>query len=332
MPNADDIRWFKEQFHTEIEAALPGTPFSLDMLTALACQETGSIWPVLRKRDLSVTRILELCVGDSRDGNSKPPRRAFPATKAQLLNVTGGQKMFELARQALVDMSKFIPGFTSSAKNPAKFCHGFGIFQLDLQFFRVDSEYFLEKRYANFSVCLKKCLDELTLKMNAIGFQGRTSLTDMEQAFVAIAYNIGPGNFKAKKELRQGFKPRNGKFYGEAFFDFLQLSKTIAVEGQVSVPLPAHGPVEAMGQLFEVDVRDAPLRLRSEPKIDSKNPAGNVIAHLPDGQVVQAVNSNKINGFLEVETNLLGAHLHGFAFATLLKPTPETDVVASVEP
>jgi hypothetical protein len=98
------------------------------MLTALACQETGSIWPILRKRDLSVPRILELCVGDSRDGNSKPPRRAFPATKAQLLNVTGGQEMFELARQALVDMSKFIPGFTSSAKNPTKFCHGFGIF------------------------------------------------------------------------------------------------------------------------------------------------------------------------------------------------------------
>jgi hypothetical protein len=54
MPNADDIRWFKEQFHTESEAALRGTPFSLDMLTALACQETGSIWPILRKRDLSV--------------------------------------------------------------------------------------------------------------------------------------------------------------------------------------------------------------------------------------------------------------------------------------
>lgn len=329
MPNAEDIRWFKDHFHTEIDAVLRGTPFSLDMLTALACQETGSIWPILRKRNLSVPRILELCVGDSRDGSSKPPRKAFPATKAQLLSAPNGQKMFEVARQALVDMAEFIPGFSSSAKNPTKICHGFGIFQLDLQFYRDDPEYFLEKRYSNFSECLKKCLGELKLKMNGIGFRGRTSLSDLEQAFVAIAYNIGPGNFKASKGLRQGFRPPNGKFYGEAFFDFLLLSKTVAVEGHSAAPLPAPepinpplppNPVEATGGLFEVDVRDAPLRLRSEPKIDNKNPTSNVIAHLPDGQIVQAVTNNQINGFLEVETSLSGARLHGFAFATLLTP------------
>ena len=49
MANAEDIQWFKEQFHAEIEAKVAETVFDLDMLTAIACQETGEIWPVLRK-------------------------------------------------------------------------------------------------------------------------------------------------------------------------------------------------------------------------------------------------------------------------------------------
>jgi hypothetical protein len=67
MPNAKDILWFKQQFRTEIEAAVHGTPFTLDMLAAVACQETGHIWSTLRKTDLSLDRILELCVGDTID-------------------------------------------------------------------------------------------------------------------------------------------------------------------------------------------------------------------------------------------------------------------------
>jgi hypothetical protein len=54
MPNTDDMRWFKQQFHDKISAALTGTPYSLDFMTALACQEAGEVWPILRKQNLSV--------------------------------------------------------------------------------------------------------------------------------------------------------------------------------------------------------------------------------------------------------------------------------------
>ena len=87
MPNADDIRWFKQQFQSSIEGVLQGTPFSVDMVTAVACQETGFIWQVLRKRQLSVQRILELCVGDTID--AKPGgggRKPFPKNKADLIS------------------------------------------------------------------------------------------------------------------------------------------------------------------------------------------------------------------------------------------------------
>ena len=59
MPNAQDIRWFKNEFQPRIEAALAGTPFSVDMIVAVACQETGGIWPILRRKGLSTQRILE---------------------------------------------------------------------------------------------------------------------------------------------------------------------------------------------------------------------------------------------------------------------------------
>jgi hypothetical protein len=141
--------------------------------------------------------------------------------------------------------------------------------------------------------------------------------------------------------LRQGFRPPGGKFYGEQIFEFIRLSKTVAIDGiPPAVPAPAPGEaavpppteVEATGRLFQVDVRETPLRLRSEPKIDKDNPTANVIARLPDGHIVQAVSNKKTNGFLEVETSLLGAHFRGFASAEFLKPAPGVEEVPVLQP
>ena len=46
MANAADILWFKTQYSAAITQAVQGTPFDVDMLTAVACQETGSLWGV----------------------------------------------------------------------------------------------------------------------------------------------------------------------------------------------------------------------------------------------------------------------------------------------
>lgn len=335
MPSADDILWFKQQFQSNLELAVQGTPFSIDMLTAIACQETGYIWQTLRKRQLSVKRILELCVGDTIDEKIDPKtgknkgRSAFPRNKARLLAVPNGQQMFDIARQALVDMAQFIGGYQGVAAKANKFCHGFGIFQYDLQHFLNDPNYFLQKQYTDFDICVGKCITELRSAMERIGWQNKTALTELEMAGVAIAYNTG--GYNPGKGLKQGYRPEGGKYYGEQFFDFLRLSKTVTTgnNNPSSVTSPASGnaiissptPVAASGQLYEVDVKKDHLNLRSEPIIDENNPASNVTAKLPDGQIVQAVTNKKVNGFLEVETNLLGAHHRGFAFAKYLKPT-----------
>jgi hypothetical protein len=224
MPDADAIRWFKEQFQGMIGAAIQNTPFSLDMITAIACQETGDVWSILYKKQLAVNRLLELCVGDTLDGSGG--RKAFPTSRGALESVSRGREMFEIARQALVDMAQYVPGYKSVAAKPDKFCHAFGIFQYDLQYFHDDPDYFLLKGYANFNTCLTKCLGELNEAMKGIGLEGQTPLTDYEMACIGIAYNIGPGNFSEKKGLEQGYF--DGKdHYGEALFRYLNLSKKV---------------------------------------------------------------------------------------------------------
>jgi len=305
MPTKDDMRWFKQQFHEQINAAIEGTPYSLDFMTALACQETGEVWPILRKKNLSVDRILELCVGDTIDGRS-----AFPRSRDELESAPNGKKMFDIARAALVDMAQFIPSYQGVAAKPNKFCHGFGIFQYDIQFFKnEDPDYFLERRYTSFDASLGKALSELQSAAKKIGLH-KPALTDLEKTFVAIAYNTG--GFKPSLGLKQGFKSDDGKFYGEQVFGFIEQSKTVPVDDagpQPTAPDPA-------GTRYKVTSTD-PLRLRKEAAIDPTN--ANVLTRLPNGQVVTATTNQAVNGFLEVETDFEGKHFKGFASAQFLE-------------
>jgi hypothetical protein len=317
MPTKDDMRWFKQQFREKMKADLEGTPFSTDFMTALACQETGEIWPILRKKNLSLDRIVELCVGDTIDFNpaTGKGRKAFPRNKAALVAVPNGQKMFDVARQALVDMAQFITSYKGAASNPNKFCHGFGIFQFDLQFFKSghpesDPDYFLERQYTDFNVCLRKALTELRSAAKKIGLQNKPTLTDLEMVHVAIAYNTG--GFNPAKDLKQGFKPKGGKFYGEQVFEFLKTAKTVSVEGGGPTPTTPAGTHRVTS--------NTPLRLRSEPVKDENNPDSNVKAKLPKGQIVRAITMQPVNGFLEIETNFEGQQLKGFASAQFLQP------------
>lgn len=335
MPNADDIRWFKERFEARIRPALTGTPIGVDLIVALACQETGEVWPVLRHKNLSEQTVLALCVGDTLDADRG--RRAFPQTKADLVAAPRGDAMFAIARQALVDMAQHITAYRPAATKPNKFCHGFGLFQRDLQFFRVDPDYFLQRKYERFEDTLGQCLGELKRGLNQLGLQHRDALTDMESASVAIAYNTG--RFKPEKGLKQGHF--NGtKFYGEAIFDFIRLSKTVAIAPQSpTLPTPSPGeaivapptPVAAQGRFFKVETRVSTLRLRREPKI-SAPPTANVIGELPDGHPVRAITGKAVNGFMEVETSLKGALLRGFASTQFLKADPTREEIPVVQP
>lgn len=335
MPTAEDVRWFKEQFQSPIAAAIAGTPFDVDMLVAIACQETGHIWSTLRRKNMPTVQILAVCVGDTLDDTAG--RSAFPRNKAELIAAPKGQQMFDIARKALVDMAAHIAGFAKVAANPNKFCRGYGVFQRDLQFFKVDPDYFLQRRYETFEETLAQCLGELKRGLRKLGFENKTRLSDMEFAFVAIAYNTG--GFKPSKGLKQGHF--NGKtFYGEQVFEFVRLAHTVAgpgTEAVIAPPpsgmaiMPPPTPVAAQGALFRVQTLEAPLRVRSDPRI-SEPPGKNVVAHLPDGHLVRAVTGKVVNGFLAIETSLSGANVQGFCSRKLLVPVAGTAEIPVMVP
>lgn len=339
MPTRDDIGWFKREFGPEIRRHVRATPFTVDMLTAIACQETGYIWSTLRKKGLATPDVLRLCVGDSIDAKSDGSgRRAFPRRKADLIARNRGSDMFAVGRQALLDMSQHIAGYGSAARNQSKFCRGYGIFQYDLQHFATDPDYFLQQRYADFGHSLDKCIGELKAALARVGLAGRSTLTEGEMAAVAIAYNRG--SYNPAKGLKQGhFDGR--RYYGEHFVDFLRLAKTVAEPaGQPEIPEPAPGeailspptPVAAAGERYVVDTRASDLRVRSEPKIDTRRPRRNVIADLPDGHAIRAVTGQATNGFLEIETNLRGALIRGFASTKFMKKVRSVPAAAAAAP
>ena len=82
MPIREHFQWFKTTFHSLIEPALAGTPFSVDLIAAIAAQETGHIWGPLHNT-LPLDTLLEICVGDTLDADKG--RRAFPKTKDDLV-------------------------------------------------------------------------------------------------------------------------------------------------------------------------------------------------------------------------------------------------------
>lgn len=326
MAILDDIRWFKSNFGARIAAGIAGTPFDVDMLTAIACQETGSLWGVMRhKAGLTPDKIAALCCGDTLDANKG--RSAFPRNKADLVapSVARGQDMFNIARAALLAMADQVPGYEFARTNQAKFCHGFGVFQYDLQFFLTNPSYFLNREYENFDKSLARAIGELKRGLTKLGLQGRTSITDDDFCKVAIVYNTG--GFDPSRGLRQGH--RDGDvFYGQAIQNFLVKARQVATPTAPAAvppapagtaPLPPANELTATGPRFIVDTQIDPLRLRKEAKV-SNPPTANIRAEIPDGTPVRAITGTPVNGFMEIEVELGGEVLRGFASAKFLVP------------
>jgi hypothetical protein len=287
MSIQDDIVWFKDQFQSDILAAIDNTPFRLELLVAIALQETGYLWRNIYKRE-SVARTLELCVGDT---IGAPDRTAFPVDRAALEAKPKGKEMFQVARQALEDIALYNNDFKVAARNPDRFCRGFGIFQYDLQFFLTDPDYFLEKQWYEFDQSLARCVEELNSKLISTYGRNKTSLTDKEMVYVAIAYNRGRADLS--KDFKQGHKDSSGKYYGEYIWEYLQLAK-----GNSSST-----------QQYRVNARSG-LRLRSGPGTNF-----DTIELLPLGRLVFV--GKRQGDWVEVDLQGDGV-IDGFAFASYL--------------
>lgn len=328
MPNSGDIKWFKNQFGATITQALGGTPFDLDMLVAIACQETGYIWGPLRRSGMPVPEILQLCVGDTLDR-----KKTFPKNRADLLRVPGGKEMFASARAALIKMSQHVKGYSGAASNPEKFCKGFGIFQYDMQFFSPATTAYFMGGYADFPTSLARCIQELGSAMKRAKVSTNGPLTDMQKAAVAIAYNSG--GYDPKLGLAQGHQSGDGSFYGQNFYNYLQLAHTVSSDpatipvslanGETVLPPATSAAVKLP---YVVSTQGGLLNVRSTP-VEQDDPS-NVIRGLPNGHPVSVLSATPTNRYLAIETNLQGAFVAGWAAKKFLAPAPQNSVIEAL--
>jgi hypothetical protein len=217
---AEAIGWFKNNFGQEIDEAVQGTPFDSDLIAGIGFQETGYLWRRLIDT-LPPEEILKLCVGDTLDA---PNRDAFPRTKADLINHDRGEEMFDIARAALQAIGAHDESYGKVARNhPDKFCHGYGVFQYDIQFFKDDPEFFLQKKWYNFKACVTKLVNELKEALTRMGWSNKTSLSDDDKVYLAIAYNAG--HVDPSGGFNQGYKSDDGRYYGENIAAFLAVAK-----------------------------------------------------------------------------------------------------------
>ncbi|SKA84546.1 hypothetical protein SAMN02745166_01028 [Prosthecobacter debontii] len=331
MSTIKAIQWFKQTFYKELTESVKDTPFSADQLCAIAYQETGYIWAGIRESH-SHDEIFKLCTGDTIDA---PGRSAFPKTRKDLESWTGGTQMFQVARQALVDVGSVRKEFANIAKKyPSKFCHGFGIFQYDIQFFKKDPQWFLQRKWTSFAECRAHVIKELKEALKRQGWQSKTVLTDTEKVHVCIAYNRGKSDLA--KGFRQGhYNKEEKRYYGEYIHEYLTIAKNIPAPSPAN-PVPAPSPhvilppptsVEPSGNLYQVDVSaGSSLNVRRTPEIPQLKPESNIVVKLPGSHVVKHLGGKKSADFWEIETSLNGAYIRGFASPKYLKSAPSLEI------
>ncbi len=149
-------RWMKANFGPALDAAVVDTPFRVDLLCAMVCQETAYFW-VSFIDSLPPSTIVERCVLDATGDypGTEGDRSAFPVNAAKFRAKYGDAFTAMLIEEA--NKTRALRNYS-----PKSWLYkGYGIFQYDLQFVQPDEAFFREKQWYSFDTCLAKAMGEL---------------------------------------------------------------------------------------------------------------------------------------------------------------------------
>ena len=149
--------WMKGNFGNRITEGAAGTPFSVDIICGIACQETAYFW-LSFINSLSVDEVLARCVLDASGDFPGTERSAFPRNTDAFRNRFGDEFTEMLISEA--NQTRHLRGF-----GPKQWVYkGYGIYQYDLQYVIEDEEFFRQKQWYQFEECFKRLLQELKAK------------------------------------------------------------------------------------------------------------------------------------------------------------------------
>lgn len=152
-------QWLELHYGAACAKAVEGTPFTKELLYAIACQETA-IYFYDWTKDHSPDEVLGRCVFDA-SGDANGTRNAFPKNTAAFIERYGGELADMLIAEA--NKSRAMRGY-----GPKQWVYaGYGLFQYDLQHILTDETFFREKQWYQMDHCLDKVMSELNNKWAA---------------------------------------------------------------------------------------------------------------------------------------------------------------------
>lgn len=169
--------WLKQNFEVQIKECIQNTPWTVELVCAIFCQETASKL-LLWMDHYSAETILQRCVFDASGDFPGTHRSAFPRNAKEFQQTYGLSITTMLINQA--NMQRAMPQHDApKGYSAADYLYkGYGIFQYDLQNIKKDPEFFLFKKWYNFSDCILKLVEELDVKARR-----QTILRDIVQAY-----------------------------------------------------------------------------------------------------------------------------------------------------
>ena len=156
-------RWLVGHFGEAMREAVEGTPFSVELLCGIACQETAVLWLPFVQGGATPSAVLARSIGDASGDAPNTSRSAFPPNTAAFRAEFGDAFTDLLIAEA--NASRALRGM-----GPKRWVYkGYGIFQYDLQHVRTDEPFFRERQWCELEACLKRVVDQLTIKFRRTG-------------------------------------------------------------------------------------------------------------------------------------------------------------------
>jgi hypothetical protein len=194
-------RWLLSNFGDIFRSKLTGTPISLALLCAVACQESAYTWfdRAIFVKGRSPAEMMRLLVLDN-----VQPRQAFPVNTAAFLEAT---QYVDIAPGLIKisDESRIARGYLPTGN----LLYGYGLFQYDLQNIKTDPSFWRERQASVSSVgspqglwgdvgaCTDRFIRLFMIKLKNHGNDVRAAL---------IAYNGNNANARAYADIVLGYQ------------------------------------------------------------------------------------------------------------------------------
>lgn len=156
-------QWLKQNFGQKMQNAVSNTPFTIDHLCAIVCQETAYRWLLWVQKGATPQQVLAACVLDGSGDAPNSSRNPFPQNTAQFRQMYGSEFTAMLVNEG--NKMRQLMGW-----GPVNWIYkGYGIFQYDLQAVGVNEAYFRQRKWYDFDACLGLVMGELREKGAWVG-------------------------------------------------------------------------------------------------------------------------------------------------------------------